>query len=99
MSSFAVNDCLGATRHARYQRFAALLGEFSDPTLIACLRFSALDGCLCDIVSFIKHFLHLASPMAMMSGKVTSVRCGFRAGLWGFAGTFRNSAGTYCCTF
>ena len=42
MSSFAVNDCLDAT-----QRFAVLLGDFSDPNIFSCcLKFSVLDGCL-----------------------------------------------------
>ena len=45
MISFAVNDCLDATRHAGYQRFAILLGDFSDPNYLnSFLRFSALDG-------------------------------------------------------
>ena len=55
MSSFAVNDCLDVTRYAGYQRFTVLLGDSSDPDfLVACLKFSALDGCLYATLSFIK---------------------------------------------
>ena len=32
--SFAVNDCLDAKRHAGYQRFAVLLGDFSDSNFL-----------------------------------------------------------------
>ena len=38
MSSFAVSDCLYVTRHAGYQRFAVLLGDFSDPNFLDCSR-------------------------------------------------------------
>ena len=34
MSSFAVSDCLYATRHVGYQRFAVLLCDFSDPNFL-----------------------------------------------------------------
>ena len=37
ISSFAVDDCLDATRHAGYQRLAVLLCAFSGPTLLDCL--------------------------------------------------------------
>ena len=37
MPSFAVNDCLDATRHAGYQRFAVLLCDLSDPNFLDCL--------------------------------------------------------------
>ena len=37
MSYFAVNDCLDATRHAGYQIFAVLQGDFSDPNFLDCL--------------------------------------------------------------
>ena len=37
MISFAVNDCLDATRYAGYQRFAVLLGDFTEPNVLDCL--------------------------------------------------------------
>ena len=38
MSSFTANDCCGETWHAGYQRFAVLLGDFSDPNFLDCLH-------------------------------------------------------------
>ena len=62
-SSFAVNDYLDATRHSGYQRFAVLLGDFTDPNFLDCLPQLLFD--LMGVSLWLQHISYQnAYPMA-----------------------------------